>query len=52
MSESGSPAHAGIVPSKTGTETDADGFPRTRGDSPPHCQLTILPFTVPPHTRG
>jgi len=48
----GSPAHAGMVPSTTGMQTAAKGFPRPRGDGPFMGTVSAYISTVPPPTRG
>ena len=49
--ESGSPAHAGMVPNPATHRAAFLRFPRTRGDGPTPCTHTFFPRRVPPHTR-
>ena len=48
----GSPAHAGMVPDRTGGLGAPAGFPRPRGDGPRAVVHWAEPVQVPPPTRG
>ena len=50
--ENGSPAHAGMVPSRSTTTASSPGFPRARGDGPTASPFFGLFARVPPRTRG
>ena len=52
LSDTGSPAHAGIDPYIDRDIYGERRFPRTRGDRPTSDSLTITWTMVPPHTRG
>ncbi len=49
---SGSPAHAGMVPSRTRKSQGRRRFPRPRGDGPSMTDRASLSCSVPPPTRG
>ncbi len=48
----GSPAHAGMVPSRAAPRRAFGGLPRTRGDGPSAILLPRSHLMAPPHTRG
>ena len=50
--ELGSPAHAGIVPTRPRARSNSDGFPRARGDRPAAAAAIASARAVPPRTRG
>ena len=52
MGLTGSPAPAGMVPSREPLGYPPPWFPRTRGDGPYKWAQPPLPLPVPPHPRG
>ena len=48
----GSPAHAGIDPTKWAIAGSRRRLPRTRGDRPPQDHVVRAHSPAPPHTRG
>ena len=52
ITDHGSPAHAGMVPSEHHAPDPQSWFPRPRGDGPCSCPKAAPPPRVPPPTRG
>ena len=48
----GSPAHAGMVPTRASSTAISRGLPRTRGDGPYRLASYRARILAPPHTRG
>ncbi len=52
VADIGSPACAGMVPTRRLRHCRCTGFPRLRGDGPPACRFSWPPDRVPPPARG